>query len=288
MTMNFLRKLKLALIGIALLAMAGCSAALLGYHIAPQLSYHWLDGYVDFTAAQRDIVRAELGRIHAWHRQHELPRYVGLLQTLQGLAAGDMNPARACEVAEEVRERYRVLLMQFEPVIVRLAPTATPEQLRHLRHRFDERNRRWRKDWLEGTQTERNEHRLKRLEDRAETFYGSLNHAQEGILEAYVAHSVFDPHFSHAETRRRQDDAIATLDRIGRLAEPDRRREVAAYFERFWRGGDPSYQGYLDRLTAGTCRLIADLHNSATPDQRRRAVKRLGEYLERLQGLRSR
>jgi len=284
--MNFLRKLKLAFISIALLVMAGCGAALLGYHIAPQLVYHWLDGYVDFTVAQRDPMRAELERIHAWHRQHELPRYIGLLQTLQGLAAEDMNPARVCEVATEIRERYRVLAQQFEPVIVRLSPTVTPEQLRHLRRRFDERNRKWRRDWLDGTQAQRNEHRLKRLEDRAETFYGSLNSAQDGVLENYIGRSVFDPDFSHAETRRRQDDAIATLDHIGRLEEPDRQREVAAYFDRFWRGGAPSYQDYLEHLTAGTCGLIADLHNSATPGQRRRAVIRLGEYLERLEALR--
>jgi hypothetical protein len=287
MTMNFLRKLKLALVGIVLLAITGCGAVLLGYHIAPQLTYRWLDGYIDFTAAQRDPVRAELGRIHAWHQAHELPRYIDMLQSLQRQAAGDVDAARLCEIAREVRERYRILMLQFEPILVRLSPTVTPEQLRHLRREFDERNRRWRRDWLEGTQAERHEHRLKRLEDRAETFYGSLNPAQEGILEAYIPRSTFDPDVSHAETRRRQDDAIATLDRIGRLAEPERQREVAAYFERFWRGGDPGYRDYLERLTAGTCRLIADLHNSATPGQRRRAAGRLDSYLARLWDLRS-
>jgi hypothetical protein len=285
MTMKFSRKLRLA--WIALLAITGCSAAVLGYRIAPRLAYHWLDGYADFTAAQRDILRAELERIHAWHREHELPRYIGLLQTLQGMAAGDMEPARACELAEEGRERYRILLMQFEPVIVRLAPTVTPKQLRYLRRRFDERNRKWRRDWLEGTQAERNERRRTRIEDRAETFYGSLNSAQRGVLRNYIDRSAYDPRLSHAETRRRQDDAIVTLDRIRGLAESERRREVAAYFERFWRGGDPRYRDYLERFTADTCRLIADLHNSATPDQRRRAARKLGEYLEQLRDLRS-
>ena len=53
--------------------LAGCSAVQLGYNTLPEISYWWLDGYLDFEDGQREQVRGGIAAIQAWHRAHELP-----------------------------------------------------------------------------------------------------------------------------------------------------------------------------------------------------------------------
>jgi hypothetical protein len=40
----------------------------------------------------------------------------------------------------------------------------------------------------------------------------------------------------------------------------------------------PAYRAYFDRALADSCRSFALLHNSTTPEQRERAVRRLAAY----------
>ena len=49
-------------LGLAL-ALAGCSAIKLAYNNLPEVSYWWLDRYVDFTEGQSQQVREELSRL---------------------------------------------------------------------------------------------------------------------------------------------------------------------------------------------------------------------------------
>ena len=73
------------------LSLGACSAIKLGYNQLPDISYWWLDGYVDVREPQVTRLRDEIARLHAWHRQTELPRYASLLDNLALLATG---PAR--------------------------------------------------------------------------------------------------------------------------------------------------------------------------------------------------
>ena len=100
MPLSRMRCAKLArIIGVLVLAaaLAACSAIKLAYNNLPEVSYWWLDGYLDFDDAQTPRVRDELAQLLAWHRQNELPKIVGLLQQAQALAPGDVTPAQACE-----------------------------------------------------------------------------------------------------------------------------------------------------------------------------------------------
>lgn len=82
----------LRIIGLLMvLQLAGCSAVRLGYNNAPELTYWWLDGYLDFTSAQSLKVRANLATVQAWHRSQEMPLVLGQLQKLQGMVKDNVT-----------------------------------------------------------------------------------------------------------------------------------------------------------------------------------------------------
>ena len=207
-----LRALLWALVPALLLS--GCSAVRLGYNSAPELSYWWLDSFLDFNDPQSVQVRADLAALQAWHRQSELPRYVNLLEKLQRLAPATVTPGQLCEVYGELKPRLQALLDQAEPSIAALAPTLTPEQLVHLQRQLDKRSEKWRAQWLTVSLDERNTRRVKQLADRAEMLYGSLEEPQLALLRERVAALPFDADLRERESQRRHQDVLQTLRQV--------------------------------------------------------------------------
>lgn len=274
---------------LLLLAMAGCSVIKVSYNNAQELTYWWLYSYVHFSDAQKPLIKAELATLHDWHRFNEIPAYINILKSAQKKVMHDTTPEQVCTVVESVRNRLRMLNLQTEPIIEKLSPTLTHEQLGHMQKHFDKNNQKWQEDWMEGTQQERVEYRLKLAVERTEMFYGELNDQQRDILKDNIRISTFNAETSYEERLRRQADAIATLKKIIdlKLAEPDIKLEIAAYFDRLQNGDDLAYQNYIDRLTVDSCAGFAKLHNSTSAEQRQRVADKLGGYIKDLEALKS-
>src|SRR5688572_20489253 len=126
-----MRCAKLArIIGVLLVAAAlgACSTIKLAYNNLPELSYWWLDAYVDFDGSQTPKVRDELTQLLSWHRQNELPRVLGVLQEAQALAPRDVTAAQACRMADQIRERLLAVTERAEPAGTELALSLTEAQ----------------------------------------------------------------------------------------------------------------------------------------------------------------
>ena len=106
---------------IAVVLLQACSTIKLGYNNVVDLSYWWLDDYVDFNEAQTPKVREELERLHKWHRAVELPKIASLLQNSQSLLAGDVTPAQVCTTFAETRVRMETVSNQAENAIAVIA-----------------------------------------------------------------------------------------------------------------------------------------------------------------------
>lgn len=276
-------------IAALLLLLSACNAVKLSYNNAQDLTYWWLDGYLNFTAAQKPLVRSELATLHEWHRFNEIPAYIALLDDIRGRIQDDMTGDQVCQVAEKVRMRFRVLNLQLEPMLENIAPTLSREQLAHMEKRLERNNRKWRAEWLEGSDEAREAHRLKLAIKRAEMFYGRLNEEQREMLRYNIRHSVFDPQTSYAEKLRRQQDALDTLGRIvdGHPHQADVKLAIVAYFQRLESGNDDAYRNYANRMTADACQGFARLHNATSTTQRKHAADRLAGYIRDLEALKS-
>src|SRR5690606_9508173 len=108
---------------ILLFALGGCHAVRIGYNNAQELSYYWLNDYVQFSGEQKPLIRAELAVLHDWHRFNEIPSYIRILQTARKKVLHDTSGKEVCSLLEDVREHMRIFHLQTEPIIEKLAPT---------------------------------------------------------------------------------------------------------------------------------------------------------------------
>ncbi|MDM0105363.1 DUF6279 family lipoprotein [Variovorax sp. J22R24] len=283
MRISLIRCAKLArIIGVLVLAsaLAACSAVKLAYNNLPEVSYWWLDGYLDFDGAQTPRVRDELDQLLAWHRQNELPRIVGLLQKAQALAPRDVTPGQTCEMVNEIRTRLLALAERAEPAGAELAVSLTESQLQQLERKYTRINADYRKDWLDRSIEKQREKRYEKFLERSEDFYGRLDAEQRDLLKLQVARSVFDPRELDAERKRRQREALTLLRRFNAQKTPpaDAQAAIHAYVLRI---ADPPPGPWRDRqqaLQQEACHDIAEFHNQTSAAQRDKAMRRLQSY----------
>jgi hypothetical protein len=267
-----------------LLLLQACSAVKVTYNNAPALVTWWLNGYLDLNDAQHQALSPQLTTLQGWHREAELPVYIHLLETWQGQMRNDITPAQACEVFANVRTRMRVFNAHVEPVVLVLAPSLTAQQLNHLEKRFDKRNRKWRDEWMQSDLDERREYRLKQSVKRAETLYGKLNDTQKAMLKTSISTSSFDPQITYKEILRREQDALQVLSGIQKRPGDETRSkmEVQAYFDRLMQSPNALYRDNLETINRESCNTFAELHNSASPEQRAHATETLQHYINDL------
>lgn len=274
--------LLLRIIGLAtvMFGLLSCSAIKLGYNQLPDITYWWLNSYIDTNGQQTPRVRDEITSVHAWHRQTELPKVVALTQSLQQLAAGPVTEQQTCAVFADARARLLAVTTHIEPATAWLAQHLTAEQLKHLDNKFTRNDEKWRDDWLNGTLAERAKHRVKLAVERSEDFYGPLQEAQLAVVRASIAQSTYNPQTAWAERQRRHQDLLQTLEQVrtGKPGDEPTRAALRGWLDRALNPPVPAHRAHAQNTVREGCASAAQLHNSTTPEQRERAVKRLKAY----------
>ena len=265
---------------VAAVVLVGCSAVRLGYNTGPTLAYWWLDSYFDFDGTQSMRIREDLQATLDWHRKEEMPLLVQTLKDLQTMAPKPVTPEQVCQLVNVLQTRAQVAMDHFVPSIAAVAPTLTAAQVKHVSKEFENRNSKWREEWLEGTVQERADRRVKQIVDRAEAFYGPLGPLQMGIVRAHIDASTFDGPRQFREMERRHQDALKVLTdlRITKVSPATANEAIRGLLERTFRAPDPLYRQYIDHLTSDSCAAMAALHNSSTAEQRAKLVRTLQDY----------
>jgi hypothetical protein len=197
------------------------------------------------------------------------------------LAPGDLSPAQACELGEEIRSRLLALAEQAEPAGAELALSLGPAQLEQLQRKYTRQNADYRSDWLSKSREAQHDKRYEQWLDRSEDFYGTLDGAQRQALRRMAAESVFNPAAFDAERKRRQGVVLAML--RGLAAEPDTppaeaRRQLHDYLQTMAKPPPGRWREQQQAQWAEGCRNFATLHNMTTPAQRTQARRRLHDY----------
>jgi hypothetical protein len=277
------------IIGLLCLAIAlqACSMVKLAYNNVGDLSYWWLDSYLDFDDTQTPQVRQDIARLMQWHRRNELPRLALWLQQAEQLAGGQPTPEQTCPLALALRERLAAVLAEAEPAAAALAVRLTPVQIKHIERKYAANNAEYRREWLSLSGSEQRDKLYQRLLDLGESFYGRLEEVQKEALRQGIAASSFDPQLSYKERLRRQQDLLATLRQLQseRASEAVARSHLHGYFERSLNSPDLVYRSQESRLLRETCSGLALLQASASAEQRDAVRKRLRAYQKDLEEL---
>lgn len=271
----------------ATVVLAACGALKLGYKTLPEVAYWWLDGYVDFSDDQAPQVRTELARLHAWHRQQELPRLVEMLERMEKLAPGPVSAQQACQFIAEGQARLNVVADRAQAPVVALALSLEPEQLAQLQRKYRDNNDKFRREWIHQPLAQQREKRYEDALKRYEMIYGDLDGPQKRVLRQGIEHSIYEPQRVLAERMRRQQDLLQVLARVRELdaAPAEAQALLRGYLERAQRSPDASHRAYQEELRQEHCRIFSAVHDSTTPAQRERAVRRLQAYQRDLREL---
>jgi len=265
---------------LALLLLQGCSAIKLGYQQLPTLSYWWLDSTVSFNASQTTTTKQALEHLHQWHRNEELPAYADLLQRVQALSAGPVQAEQVCRVWGDVQIRLDTLMREF---VVQAAPVAMalgPKQLSHIARRWESQNEDWEKEWLQGSASERLERRLDKTLERYRSFYGALTPAQISLVRTQLAQSPWTAEWGRQDRQRRQQDLLSTLQSISqnKLSQTEAEAQLWGVWQRWLKPPEAEQRAVLQSLTQRACENLAQLHNSASAEQRQQSTRRLRAY----------
>ena len=266
------------LLATLLVTLSACSAVKIGYGQLPTLAYFYLDGYADFNDAQSVQVKGELNRLQAWHRQTQLPAYAELLQKLQPTLQANITPAQACSVVADVRRKLLAVSTQAEPALAVLAVSLQPEQLQHMQRKFSRGNADYRKDFIDAKPSATRTKRYEQAVSRAQMLYGSLDEAQLNRIGQLVDQSSFNAALAYAERQRRQQDMLQTLRMSASGKVESAQTDVRAWLERTLNSPDAAYRDYVEKMTQESCRNIAELHNTTTAAQRKKALSVLKGY----------
>ncbi|HSW23900.1 MAG TPA: DUF6279 family lipoprotein, partial [Burkholderiaceae bacterium] len=274
-------------IGASLLLLAGCSALRLGYNQAPHLVYWWLNGYVEFDAEQGDRARDALADWFAWHRATQLPDYAGLLATAQRQILHDVTAGEVCQWVDVLRKRIDVGYEHGVPAMAELVLTLKAPQLQRMERHYRKGDEKFRDEYLQADRAERVAESNKRARSRAEMVYGRLSDAQIEQLAQGLAASPFDPERWLAERRLRQREIIDTLRALQSESADSARTQAALRLFAAHAAQSPRqpYRDYQKRLFDHNCQLIARLHNSTTPEQRRHGADKLKGWEDDLRSL---
>lgn len=272
------------LVGLLVLAIAGCSAISLTYERLPTLLYWWMNSYVDFDPVQAPHARADFAGWHAWHRKEEIPRYVSLLQRWQRELAGPLDANDVCAWRAPVVERMEAAFAAAKPGLVRLAVSLNEAQRGMLARRFQESNAELYEEYAEGTLRARERDSRKRTEKFFRRIYGRLNATQRAQIEARTAETAYDAEGWLAERAARQALILEGLRQMGRSAGDSAAREMVAstaldtFTAQFFNSPRAEYQNYRTALLRRNCRLFAEVHAAASPQQVDRARRKLAAW----------
>ena len=275
------------IIGALVASLAGCSALRVGYSQAPQIVHWWLDSYADFDDSQSARARDAIRAWFRWHRSTQLADYAALLARVEGELAEPLTPAQACRLVDEVNARLAVAFERALPAAVDIARTLSPQQLAHLQQRYAKNNAEYRREFLQDSTEERMRESVKRVVERAESFYGRLDDAQREHIAQWVGDSPFDAQAWFAERKLRQQEVLQALHRLSTeaLSQEDAQALLRQVYEHVWRSPREPYRAYQQRLGQYNCAFAAQVHNDMSPEQRRRAIAKLKGWEDDLRAL---
>ena len=264
----------------ALLLLQACSAIKLGYQQLPTLSYWWLDSTVSFSGNQTPAAKEAIDKLYQWHRREELPGYAALLQRTADLSAGSVQPEQLCRVVDEVQARLDTLMRQAVAQAAPVAMALGPRQLSHMARHWEQQNEEWEKEWLQGDADARMERRLDKALGRYNSFYGELSAAQTALIKTQLAQSPWTAEWGRRDRQRRQQDLLSTLQRItqSNLNQAQAEAQLWGVWQRWLQPPDAGQRAVVQSLSQRACENLAQLHNTATPEQRVRAARRLRAY----------
>jgi hypothetical protein len=175
---------RLWIVALLLVFLAGCSSTRFAYNRLDLLVPWYLGDYVTLDRDQGRLLKAELQPFLDWHRQQELPRYIALLDRVEGkldrqLTAEDM----VLLTGEAELAIYRLQDRALDWMLA-LGEELRDEQMAEFIAGLQEQQAEYEEKYLERDDAGFRSDSCERLQDNARKYIGRLQREQKAALAA--------------------------------------------------------------------------------------------------------
>ena len=259
-----------------MLFLSACSTTRIVYAQADWFAFRQLDKIFDVRADQRAWVKANLERVHHWHRETQLSRYERSLTELLDRYQRGLTKADLYWLLDEVDAHRLAFFDRVMPDLVRLLTDLDARQVRaytdYSMHRLDKMGQ-----TIELTPQQRMEDRVEQFVERIQRWTGELDAEQVNLVRAELMH-IPDYRPLWIDKSRLRRDALLSL-----LAEPVKADDARHHLHRWWRDLRTGYSDEALRIRAamidGVFDLLVKLDRELNQYQRRMIIQRLQKYL---------
>jgi len=282
-TRDTLLRRTFAMLAIALMVLAaGCSTIRFSYNQGDTLLYWWLNSYVDFEGQQADVAKRDINGLFQWHRQTQLRDYAALLGSFQKQLAGNPTQADLLNAYREVRVRGERIGQRAVPELTTLAMSITPEQIKKIENKFNDKNAEYRRKFVEGSVDKRQRARFKKSMEQFELWFGRFSSAQETELRRASDLRPLDNNIWLEERQYRQRRILTMLREVQQKKlnrEQTTAQVQALQRDLFRRMESPERKAFYDAsIDANTTYILAGIRMT-TPEQKAHAQKRMQGWI---------
>lgn len=176
-------------ITVLLLLLPGCGVKM-AYNNLDFLIPWYVDDLITLNNAQQAELEKRLANVITWHRTTQLTQYSAFMRKTRhqiddGVTAQDLDEAFA-----EAEKSWSVLIGKIAPELVDMLLTATDEQKQELFANIEKQNEEFKKDYLNLSEEQRREDRVKAIQKNFRRWLGSLNEAQKKTIEHYASNFI--------------------------------------------------------------------------------------------------
>lgn len=190
--LSFKRWARLTVLGVLILAIAGCSRTF-AYRFADTYLVWQARSYVSMDRSQRSELRREIKILLQWHAEQEMPLYVSLLQELSDDIRDQKFTAQRYDYyQDQIDQRWVAVREQLMPPALDLLPLLSDQQTTQLIDKLNEQVDEREQEFLERAQADTTSDETENdggLVTKLERWLGQVSDTQVQIVEQWIAQS---------------------------------------------------------------------------------------------------
>lgn len=265
------------------LLLASCSTVEFAYSNAPSYLAGEIEDAFDLNDEQIAQLDSNVEQFFSWHRQHELPRYQQFLDASADTIADGITAAEFLDISNNLRHAWERSMARAVDDFAGVLASLTPAQIDHYEVYFREDSEEY-DDYLEMTQAQREDYRVKKGLELLEDWYGKFEDKKREQVRVRLRQL---PEFylgwiNYREARQRALlDALRKAPTLGFSSQQLHAIMLDAESD-YARAFKPVRTAYWHAYS----QMIENLSDLLTSAQRQHVVKRLRNYAEGIEGLR--